>query len=181
MGGEFYMKYQLLELRSDMINNNLNVYEMLQEFPVLDEFNQHNVFSGLSRVNTKNLIDRMTKYAYGIDNSLENPKCEHYVLFADNRPVALGCLMLELNDYWKKYRGHFWYKTLPSERRKGFGTILLELLVERARIFGFSELFGQCNIHNVGSNKIMLKNGFERYDNPLCPDNNETNFYKKKL
>lgn len=174
-------KYQLLELRSYMIDNDSNVYEMLQEFPKVDEFNQHNPYSGLSKDDTKSRINEITKYAYGIDNSLENPKCEHFVLFANDRPVALGCLMLEMNDYWRKCRGHFWYKTRPSERKKGYGTILLKLLVERARIFGFPELLGQCNIHNIGSNKIMLKNGFSKYDNCLRPGDDETNFYKKKL
>ena len=70
------MKYELLELRSYMIDNDTGVYEMLQEMPAVDEFDQHNEYYGLSKEDTKNLINKMMRHAYGFDNSEDYPKCE---------------------------------------------------------------------------------------------------------
>lgn len=173
--------FELKELRSYMIDENLGVYEMLQEIPQIDEFNQHNEFYGLDKQQTKSLINKKEQYANGINNDIDNPKCEHFVLFADRRPVVIGGLMLEIDDYWKQYRGHFWLKTRPSERQKGYGTKFLELILERAKKYGINEFLGQCNKNNIASNKIMQNNGMTIYINPLCPNRNDTNFYKKFL
>ncbi len=175
------MEYKLLELRSWMIDEDCGVYEMLQEIPAVDEFEQHNEFFGLSKAKVKQLIDRKMQLAYGFGNDQDNPKCENYVLFVDKRPVVIGGLMLEMTDYWKMHRGHFFYKTRPSDRKKGYCTRFLEMLIERAKQFGFTELFGQCDIENVASQKVMLNNGFEKYTNPLCTDWDDTNFNKKTL
>lgn len=175
------MKYEIRELRSQMIDENLGVYELLQELPAVDEFDQHNEYNGLSKDEVKKLINKKTQYAYGIGCDEDNPKCEHFVLFVDGKPCVLGCLMLEMTDFWKKHRGHIWFKTRPSERGKGFATKFLELAIERAKILGLKELLTQCNIHNICSNKVMQNNGFTKYTNPLCPDRKDTNFYKKQL
>lgn len=175
------MKYKLLELRSYMIDDNDSVYQMLQELPAVDEFEQHNPFNGLSKHEVKDLINKMMKHAYGFDNSEDFPKCERFILFVDDKPVVLGGLMLEMTDYWRKHRGHIWYKTVPSERRKGYGSIFVKLLCERAKQMGYKELIAQCDINNYGSNKVLQNNGFKTYINPLCPDWDDTNFYKKEL
>lgn len=175
------MKYELLELRSYMIDNDTGVYEMLQELPAVDEFDQHNEYFGLSKEDTKKLINKMMRHAYGFDNSQDYPRCDHFVLFVDGKPVSMGCLMLEMTDYWRKHRGYFWYKTRPTERKKGYGTKLLELIVDRAKELGYKELFSQCDINNYGSNKIMINNGFTTYINPLCPDWDDTNFYRRDI
>ena len=175
------MKYELLELCSYMIDEEMGVYEMLQELPAVDEFDQHNEYNALSKQEVKDLINQKMKYAYGIDNNEDNPRCENFILFADNKPVVIGGLMLEMTDFWKKHRGHFWYKTRPAERKKGYCTKFLELIIKRAKELGYKELFSQCDINNYGSNKVMLNNGFTKYINPLCPDWDDTNFYKKQL
>ena len=175
------MKFKLLELRSYMITENLGVYEMLQEIPAVDEFEQHNEYCGLSKSDTKKRINKMMRHAYGFENSEDFPKCEHFVLFADNKPVAIGALMLEMTDFWRKHRGHIWFKTRPTERKKGYATKLLNLIVKKAKELGIKELIAQCDINNHGSNKVMQNNGFEIYKNPLCPDWHDTNFYRKPL
>ena len=65
----------------------------------------------LSKEDTKKLINKMMRHAYGFDNSQDYPRCEHFILFVDGKPVSMGCLMLEMTDYWRKHRGYFWYKT----------------------------------------------------------------------
>lgn len=50
--------------------------------------------------------------------------------------VVIGRLMLEITDYWSKHRGHIWYKTRPSEQKKGYCTQFVRLLCEKTKEFG---------------------------------------------
>ena len=173
--------YRLLELRPWMIDEDTGVYEMLQEIPEVDEFEQHNEYNGVTKEEVKQRIIKMMRHAYGFENSEDYPKCENYILFVDDKPVCIGGLMLEMTDFWRKYRGHIWYKTRPTARKQGYCTKFTELLCIRAKEIGFEELISQCDVNNYGSNKVFQNNGFQKYTNPLCPDWDDTNFYRKKL
>ena len=175
------MKYKLLELRPWMIDEDCGVYEMLQELPVADEFDQHNEYNGMTKQQAKEHIIKMMKHAYSFENNEDYPKCENYILFADEKPVVIGGLMLEMTDFWRKHRGHIWYKTRPTARKQGFCTQFTKMVCERAKQLGFTELISQCDANNYGSNKVLQNNGFTTYINPLCPDWDDTNFYRKKL
>ena len=173
------MEYLLLELRPYMIDVNDDLYEMLQEIPYKDEFDQTNEFYGKTKQQIKDEINAKMKIAYSLNLSRNVLPNETYVLYVDGKPVCMGGLRLRLNNYWKKHSGNIWYKTRPSHRRKGYATILAKLICERAKDLGMSELVAQCDVNNVGSNKVLQNNGFKTY--PLCPDWDDTNFYKKKL
>ena len=175
------MYFKILELRPYMIDDDMGVYEMLQEIPFEDEFIQRNQYYGLSKFETKKEIEKITKYAYGIDVSEDNPQSENYVLFVDDKPVAIGGLMLKMTDYWKIHRGHIWYKTRPSERRKKYASVLVNLLVEKAKSFGLNEILAQCSNQNIGSIKVLKNNGFKEYENKLATNNTQTIFFKKEL
>lgn len=175
------MIFKLRELRTWMIDEDCGVYEMLQEIPAVDEFDQHNEYNSLSKQEVKDKIAAMMQYAYGFNNSEDYPKCENFILFANNKPVVIGGLMLEMTDFWRKHRGHIWYKTRPSERKKGYCSQFVKMLCERAKEFGMQEIISQCAVSNIGSNKVLLNNGFNKYINPLCPSWSDTNFYKKTL
>ena len=55
--------------------------------------------------------------------------------------------------------GHVGYDVRPSERRKGVGTRLLALVLERARTLGIDRVLVTCDHDNVGSAKIIERNG----------------------
>ena len=55
------------------------------------------------------------------------------------------------------------------------------MICERAKELGIKEVIAQCDVNNIGSNKVLLNNGFKVYKNPLCLDWDDTNFYKKSL
>lgn len=175
------MIFKLRELRTWMIDEDCGVYEMLQEIPAIDEFGQHNEYNGMSKQEVKEKIVEMMRYAYGFDNSEDFPRCENFILFANDKPVVIGGLMLEMTEFWSKHRGHIWYKTRPTERKKGYCSHFTKMLCERAKEFGMKEIISQCDVSNIGSNKVLLNNGFKTYKHPLCLDWNEINFYKKSL
>ncbi len=55
--------------------------------------------------------------------------------------------------------GHIGYSIAPSERRKGYGTRILSLTLERVRAFGLARVMVTCDTDNVASAKIIERNG----------------------
>jgi predicted acetyltransferase len=55
--------------------------------------------------------------------------------------------------------GHVGYDIRPSERRKGYGTVILRLTLAEARKLGLNRVLLTCDADNVASAKIIEKNG----------------------
>jgi predicted acetyltransferase len=55
--------------------------------------------------------------------------------------------------------GHIGYDVRPSERRKGYGTLMLKLALEEARKIGLKRVLITCDTDNIASAKIIEKNG----------------------
>ena len=60
--------------------------------------------------------------------------------------------------------GHIGYDVRPSERRKGYGTLILRLTLREARELGLKRALLTCDTDNVGSAKIIEKNGGKLQD-----------------
>ncbi len=71
--------------------------------------------------------------------------------------------------------GHIGYSIRPSQRRKGYGTQQLSLLLDACRQFEMQEVMITCDFDNWGSIKIIEKNGGKRTGEALSP------FTKKKV
>jgi predicted acetyltransferase len=65
------------------------------------------------------------------------------------------CLTPTLEDIG----GHIGYDIRPSARRRGYGTRLLALTLERARALGLDRVLLTCDTDNVGSARIIERNG----------------------
>lgn len=65
--------------------------------------------------------------------------------------------------------GHIGYDIRPSKRNQGYGSKILELALPVARSLGISKALLTCDESNVGSSKIIEKNGGvleSRVENP---------------
>ena len=82
-----------------------------------------------------------------------------YWLVEGNEFFGRADIRHELNDFLKTNGGHIGYDIRPSQRNKGYGSLLLQLAVEKAHQLGIKEVLVTCNIDNIGSNKIIQKNG----------------------
>lgn len=82
----------------------------------------------------------------------------NYWLLIDSYPVGVGKLRHSLNDHLKKSGGHIGYSIRPSERGKGYGTIILSELLKRAADMGIEEVMLTCEPNNVSSRKVIEAN-----------------------
>jgi len=61
----------------------------------------------------------------------------------------------DLEDYW----GHISYRIRPTQRRRGYGTLLLKLTLEKARTLSIQRVRVICDQDNIGSAHIIERNG----------------------
>lgn len=65
--------------------------------------------------------------------------------------------------------GHIGYVIRPSDRRKGYGTRILALTLEKARDLGLNRVLLTCDTDNIGSARIIEKNGGKLASQGISP------------
>lgn len=65
----------------------------------------------------------------------------------------------ELNDDLRQYGGHIGYGIRPSERRKGYSTLQLKILLDMMKKSGYKQIMITCDDDNIGSARTIEKNG----------------------
>jgi len=83
----------------------------------------------------------------------------HFWLVQGDVIVGNSRLRHVLNPKLDHEGGHVGYDIRPSCRRRGFGTVLLRLTLERAAALGIVRARLTCDSHNVGSIRIIESNG----------------------
>lgn len=76
----------------------------------------------------------------------------------DDKIIGMIDLRHTLNDYLKDF-GHCGYSVRPSERKKGYATEMLRQLIGVAKKIGMTELQISVEKTNIGSIKVIEKNG----------------------
>jgi predicted acetyltransferase len=84
-----------------------------------------------------------------------------YWMMGPDRSLILGVSNLRhwLTPALEKEGGHIGYMITPSQRRKGYGTRQLDLCLEKACALGLDRVLVTCDSDNIGSARIIQKNG----------------------
>lgn len=132
-------------------------YDMYQEIPK-EEIGEENDANGLSYKQFRDfLLMKMAEENQEL-NEITTPRI-NYIMYVNDYPVGDIAIRPKLNDYWKKYSGNIGYKIRPSERKKGYGKLMLGLALENARKIGLTEVLLQCNNQNLFSKAVIESNG----------------------
>jgi predicted acetyltransferase len=70
----------------------------------------------------------------------------------------------KLNPALEQIGGHIGYEVRPTKRRQGYGTQMLALTLEQARRLGLERVLITCDTDNIGSARIIEKNGGRLFD-----------------
>ena len=103
--------------------------------------------------------DRLEKLAEGKNLAPGKVRMWLFWLQRDGRIVAESSLRHELNDDLRLEGGNIGYNVRPSERQKGYGSMILKLVLEEARKIGLEKVLVTCDADNTGSRRIIEKNG----------------------
>jgi len=146
------------ELRKLSISDDMDIYEMLQEMP-----ENENGFVNPIKGKT---FDEYKQWLISTDSlSKANELVEGwkvpmnvYWLYVDGYPVGFGKLRHFLTDKLREAGGHVGYSIRPSQRNKGYGTILLRMIIEEAKKMNIDKLLLTIRNENTGSIKVALNN-----------------------
>lgn len=122
----------------------------------------------------KDKEDAIKGDSYG---AMEGVYCYTYYLIEDDAIVGIGSLRLnpEANEELSIYGGHVGYGTVPSKRKKGYGTMFLHLLIKKAKEFNLKEIMVVCEEDNLGSIGI-IENNFGVLKDMVFDSKHDTNF-----
>ncbi|WP_186576310.1 GNAT family N-acetyltransferase [Aquibacillus kalidii] len=76
-----------------------------------------------------------------------------------NEIIGAVSIRHELTPLLTNSGGHIGYGIKPSARGKGYATKLLQLALQRAQELGISKALVVCDHDNIGSEKVIRKNG----------------------
>jgi predicted acetyltransferase len=96
-----------------------------------------------------------------------------YWLVRGTEILGVSNLRHELNAKLHLEGGHIGYGIRPSVRRQGFGSAILSRTLERARAMGLGKVLLTCGKANVGSVKVILRNGGVLDSEDFYPPRNE--------
>lgn len=82
-----------------------------------------------------------------------------YFLMSDEQIVGSLSIRHNIdNDFLSLYGGHIGYAVRPSERRKGYATIMLRLALYKCEELGLENVMVTCKENNIGSAKTIENN-----------------------
>lgn len=143
--------------------------EALREFQQEGEFVQHSL-----RYVMADFDSYVKSLNRSYDRSLQPPDyvpaTRYWLIEGDEQTgVYVGNLTVrhELNDFLLKVAGHIGYQIRPAWRRKGYGTQILCLGLQKALALGITRALVTCDETNIGSKKVIEYNG-GKFENAVC-------------
>lgn len=80
---------------------------------------------------------------------------------SDGKLIGMADIRYELNDFLRTYGGNIGIGIRPSERGKGYGTLIMEQALELCRQEGLKEVILACNKNNRASRQLIQNYGGE--------------------
>lgn len=142
---DIWLKEKFTNMVSDYNDNNENIFSS-------DYLN--------TDFNFENYIQDLKDLSNGIGLSQGYVLSTEWWLINSNSDI-LGTVRLrhELGKRNFEEGGHIGYDISPRYRRKGYGKVILKLVLEKAKELGFEKVLVTCDFDNIGSKRIIESNG----------------------
>jgi predicted acetyltransferase len=133
--------------------------EYIQEF--LKHNSQINGTGGLQRYeNYDEWLAKVQRESHAVNIPGGKVPASTYFLVrtSDDRIVGMANIRHKLNEILLKEGGHVGYSIRPTERRKGYATLLLKMALEKCRELKQEKVLITCDKINIGSAKVIQNN-----------------------
>lgn len=147
-----------IELKKLSLNDGKEIYEMIQEIGPGENGFMNNGY-GISYNEFLEYLEKNKNMAEGINLKEGLVPQTIYWLVINEKPVGIGKLRDYLTDVLRKNGGHIGYTIRPSERGKGYGTLILSELLKKAKEKGIEKALLTINEDNILSRKVVEGNG----------------------
>ena len=110
---------------------------------------------------TQDWIDQVEALKDAATTPLKLVPCTQYLYVREEDQKIVGVIQIRhtLNEYLETYGGHIGYSVAPSERRKGYATQMLHLVLPECKKLGINKVLITCLQDNEASKKVILHNG----------------------
>ncbi len=112
-----------------------------------------------TRTDFTGFVQKLRDYAKGIRLPQGWVPATAYWLVCSGRILGTCDLRHRLTELLRDEGGHIGYGVRPSERGNGSGTLMLGLLLAKARELGLAWVLIICDKDNVASARVIQKNG----------------------
>ncbi len=87
------------------------------------------------------------------------PAHTYFLVSEDGKIIGAVNIRHYLNEHLLMAGGHIGYGIRPSERRKGYASLMLSLALPIAKELGIDKALITCDKDNIGSAKTIVSNG----------------------
>ena len=171
----------LLELVEPTLAHAPSLVAMVSEYRSVGERRYHDLQT-LSSAQAAQYVANLSARARTFDPKPTHVQQLTYWLMRGETIIGSSRLTPTLTPALYVWGGNISYDIRPSERRKGYGTELLALTIDRARVHGLPAVRLMCYQDNIASIKIIERNGGERvYAGPCALAGGEIFTYEIEL
>ncbi len=147
-----------IELKPLQLSDAQNLYEFFQNLPA-SENGRSNRAHGLSRKDFATWVQSEIDSAQGKNLKPGYVPGTTYVMYVDGVPVGISNLRHYLNENLKKDGGHIGTHILPEYRGRGFGNIIKQETLKKAKDMGINPVLIFNNDDNIAAWRASEKLG----------------------
>ena len=131
----------------------------------IQEFLKHN--SEINGVGGLKRYDNYDEWLIKLERDLDIPNIPEgkvpantyfFIRAQDSKIIGMINIRHKLSDLLFTRGGHIGYSIRPTERKKGYGTMMLKLGLEKCRELSLSKVLITCDKINVASAKVIQNN-----------------------
>jgi predicted acetyltransferase len=124
------------------------------------EYEENNITTYyFSDSNSIDIFKKFKLYRLGKNLPPNRVRAITYWLIDKHEFIGEISIRLSLTESLLKYGGNIGYGIRYSKFNQGYGTLILKMALDKARILGLKKVLITCNIDNYGSSKVIENNG----------------------
>lgn len=153
----------MVELKELSLHDGKEIFDMIKEIGP-GENGYMNAGYNINYDEFESYLIGHIEMSKGINLSSKYVPQTMYWLYIDGKPVGITKLRHYLNENLKKEGGHIGYTIRPTERGKGYGNLILQEALKKAKQKSILEVLITCNENNTASRRVIEENGGELQD-----------------
>lgn len=105
------------------------------------------------------MVEKLNGWSNGVGLPDGFVECSAFWLIHNNKLIGAIDIRHRLTESLAFRGGHIGYGIRPSERKKGYASMMLSLALKECRKMGLSKVLITCSKSNIGSFKTIINNG----------------------